>query len=360
MEYGLSLLPDCDPDTASASRYFSDVLEASVLAETLGLGYVKMTEHYLSSYGGYCPSPLAFLSAVAARTRSVRLMTGGIQASFHHPVQIAAQAAQLDVLSRGRLDVGFARAFLPYEFEAFGVDLDSSRERFVATIDAVVRLWTESDVSEETPFFRYAGANSLPMPVQQPAPPVWIAALATPASFVWAAERGFNLLISSTQLTEMHRRREGIDLYRNTFLAKHGPAGRRPKVAVSIPLLIADTDDEARDVAVPLMLKSFAAFKKAILSWENVESPAYAGYTAMARQLASFDLAAEGLEAKAMVGSPDTVRGRLDEVRDVLDPDVVLWNVDFGGQSLDTMARTLTLFADKVMPAGCPGGTMLG
>lgn len=351
MEYGVSLLPDCDPRTTSASQYFQDVLEVSVLADRLGLDYVKMTEHYLRSYGGYSPSPLAFLSAVAARTQSIRLMTGGIQASFHHPIQIAAHAAQVDVMSGGRLDVGFARAFLPYEFEAFGVDMDTSRERFLATIEAVVRLWSEKDVTEDTPFFSYENANSLPAPVQQPGPPVWVAALATPASFDWTGRKGFNLLISSTQLNEMARKREYVELYRSAFLEQHGDSGRKPKFAVSIPLLIADSDEEARDLAVPYMVKSFNAFKEAILSWHNVESPAYEGYTAMARQMASFDLETDGLEAKAVVGSPDTVRGRIEEVRDVLGPDVILWNLDFGGQSTETMTRTLNLFADKVMPA---------
>lgn len=110
-----------------------------------------MTEHYMDPYGGYCADPLAFLSAVAAQTSRVRLMTGGIQASFHHPIQLAARTAQLDALSHGRLEVGFARAFLPYEFDAFGVDMDTSTERFRGTVDAVVRLWTGRQVSEDTP-----------------------------------------------------------------------------------------------------------------------------------------------------------------------------------------------------------------
>ena len=107
-----------------------------------------MTEHYLKPYGGYSPSPLMFLAAAAAQTKSIRLMTGGIQASFHHPIQLAAEAAQLDAISNGRLELGFARAFLPYEFEAFGIDLDSSKARFQQTIDATVRLLAEESVSE--------------------------------------------------------------------------------------------------------------------------------------------------------------------------------------------------------------------
>src|SRR6185312_9074176 len=104
-----------------------------------GFDYVKMTEHYLGNYGGYCPSPLTFLAAVAGQTSRIRLMTGCVLPAFHHPVQLAAHTAMLDALSGGRLDVGFARAWLPYEFQALGVPLDSSRDRFEATIRAVLR-----------------------------------------------------------------------------------------------------------------------------------------------------------------------------------------------------------------------------
>lgn len=62
MRFGLSFLPDCTAEMKSAQEYYSDALELSVLAEAGGLHSVKMTEHYLKAYGGYCPSPLGFLS----------------------------------------------------------------------------------------------------------------------------------------------------------------------------------------------------------------------------------------------------------------------------------------------------------
>jgi alkanesulfonate monooxygenase SsuD/methylene tetrahydromethanopterin reductase-like flavin-dependent oxidoreductase (luciferase family) len=137
VKHGISLLPDCRPDRRSAADYYDDVLALSRAADEYGLDYVKMTEHYLGDYGGYCPSPLTFLAAVAAQTRRIRLMTGCVLPAFHHPVQLAAHAAMVDVISHGRLDIGFARAWLPYEFEALGVPLDTSRARYEATIRAV-------------------------------------------------------------------------------------------------------------------------------------------------------------------------------------------------------------------------------
>ena len=76
--------------------------------------------------------------------------------------KIASKAAMIDVISQGRLDVGFARAYLPYEFEAFGVAMNGSRERYAQTIEAVQRLWQQKDVSMDTAYFAFDGANCLP------------------------------------------------------------------------------------------------------------------------------------------------------------------------------------------------------
>ncbi|HSW70067.1 MAG TPA: LLM class flavin-dependent oxidoreductase [Gammaproteobacteria bacterium] len=112
MKFGLSFLPDCSPKDKSAIEYYKEALILCDLADKAGLHYIKMTEHYLHPYGGYCPSPLSFLCAVAARTSQIRLMTGCVLPAFHHPIQLAANVAMLDAISNGRADIGFARARL--------------------------------------------------------------------------------------------------------------------------------------------------------------------------------------------------------------------------------------------------------
>jgi len=119
MKFGLSFLPDASGEDISAVDYFKTVMKLSKMADDAGMSTVKITEHYLHPYGGYCPDPVAFLSAIAAVTKKIRLMTGCILPVFHHPVKIAAKTAMLDAISDGRVDVGFARAYLPHEFSTF-------------------------------------------------------------------------------------------------------------------------------------------------------------------------------------------------------------------------------------------------
>ncbi|RKT11329.1 alkanesulfonate monooxygenase SsuD/methylene tetrahydromethanopterin reductase-like flavin-dependent oxidoreductase (luciferase family) [Streptomyces sp. 1114.5] len=351
MKYGISLLPDCRPHLRSAAQYYADVLRASRLADQLGFEYVKMTEHYLKDYGGYCPSPLAFLTAVAAQTSRIRLMTGGIQASFHHPIQLAADTSQLDAVSGGRLDVGFARAWLPYEFEAFGIDLDESRARFTETIEAVVRLWTEDKTSEDTPFFRYTDATSLPPVTQTPHPPVWVAAVRSRESFAWIGEKGFSLLIASPpREEELPRMREMVEVYRETFEEEHGASGRKPRVALSVPLHVAETDDEAYTAGAPFLREYLQVWGEAADSWAGVTSSAYPGYSAAGKTFLNTSEADLRSTATGVLGSPGTVVEKIHALRDALSLDTMLWQIDFGGQNAESMERNLRLFAQEVWP----------
>jgi alkanesulfonate monooxygenase SsuD/methylene tetrahydromethanopterin reductase-like flavin-dependent oxidoreductase (luciferase family) len=330
--------------------YYRDVLALTRYADEAGLDYVKMTEHYIGEYGGYCPSPLTFLSTVAAQTERIRLMTGAVLPVFHHPIQLAAQIAMVDAISNGRMEVGFGRAWLPYEFEAFGVPLDESRARYEATIAAVLRLWTEEKVTEQTPYFSFTDATSLPPVVQTPHPPVWGAAVRSPETFSWLAKNGFGVMLALSPIRQQTLlSRDLLDVYRGTFAEVHGENGR-PRVALSTPLYVAETDEEAYRIATPLYREYMAVWSEAAGSWKNNSSSQYVGYDSMgidADKLRTFDVRKFGT---AVIGSPETVAARVRELRDTLGVDTFLWQVDFGGQDLDQMMRSVRLYVEEVLP----------
>jgi alkanesulfonate monooxygenase SsuD/methylene tetrahydromethanopterin reductase-like flavin-dependent oxidoreductase (luciferase family) len=351
MKHGISLLPDCRPERRTATEYFDDVLAMARLADEAGMHYVKMTEHYLGNYGGYTPSPLTFLATVAAQTSRIRLMAGCVLPAFHHPIQLAAHAAMVDVLSHGRLDVGFARAWLPYEFAALGVAMDTSRARYEQTIRAVLRLWTEQKVSEDGEFFSFTDATSLPAVVQQPHPPVWGAAIVTPQSFEWLGRQGMGLLVSPSLLRrDLPYTKTLIRTYLDTFREAHRDTGAQPRVAISMPLYVAPTDEQAREAAIPRLLEYNAITCEAADAWTGVTSTSYPGYEAMRERLGQVTEASLRSGACAVVGSPDTVVRTIRVMAKYLHVDVFLWNIDYGGQPGETMARSLRLFIDEVLP----------
>src|SRR5277367_39863 len=142
MKFGVQFFPDVRPEDKSAEDYFRDSLDLVEASEPLGYTHVRIVEHYFHYYGGYSPAPIVFLTAVAARTSKIRLVTGAVLPVFNHPFKIAGEIGMLDAISNGRLDVGFARAFLPHEFRRFGISPNESVERYregIAQVDLLLR-----------------------------------------------------------------------------------------------------------------------------------------------------------------------------------------------------------------------------
>src|SRR6478735_4310336 len=194
MEFGVQFFPAVGPDQKGADLYWREALGLTQLAEQLGFTNVRTVEHYFLSYGGYSPDPLIFLSAAAAVTRSLRLVTGAVLPVFNHPLKLAGQIGMVDAISGGRLEVGFARAFLPHEFARFGISMDESRGRFEEGLQQVRLLLENEHVSSIGNFHSFKDVTSLPRPTQKPRPPFWVAALSTAESFESCGRRGDYLM----------------------------------------------------------------------------------------------------------------------------------------------------------------------
>ncbi len=183
MEFGFNFFPDVSPQVKSGQQYFREALSLIELGERYGYTHVRTVEHYFQPYGGYSPNPVVFLAAATQRTRTMRLVTGAVLPVFNNPLKLAGELGMLDAISNGRLDIGVARAFLPLEYAAFGVSMDESRERFEEGFAALRLLLSTENASFDGQFHRFRAITSLPRPVQQPHPPLWVAALASEESF---------------------------------------------------------------------------------------------------------------------------------------------------------------------------------
>jgi hypothetical protein len=194
MQAGIQFFPDIGPDVRSARDYWQDALALVALCDRYGYSHVRTVEHYFHPYGGYSPNPVVFLAAAAQMTKRARLVTGAVLPAFNNPLKLAGELAMLDALCDGRLDIGFARAFLPHEFARFGVRLDESRARFDEGMEQVRLLLELEDVTCEGRFHSFRNVTSLPRPTQQPRPPFYVAALATKESFERAGAAGHGIM----------------------------------------------------------------------------------------------------------------------------------------------------------------------
>jgi alkanesulfonate monooxygenase SsuD/methylene tetrahydromethanopterin reductase-like flavin-dependent oxidoreductase (luciferase family) len=194
MQVGIQFFPDVGPEVKSARDYWQEALALVGLCDRYGYSHVRTVEHYFHPYGGYSPNPVVFLAAAAQVTKRARLVTGAVLPAFNNPLKLAGELAMLDALCDGRLDIGFARAFLPHEFARFGVKLDESRARFDEGMEQVRLLLEQENVTHEGRFHSFHGLTSLPRPTQRPRPPFYVAALATRESFERAGAAGHGIM----------------------------------------------------------------------------------------------------------------------------------------------------------------------
>ena len=190
MQFGVQFFPNFAPKDKDAATYFAECLAIAEEADALGFSHARSVEHYFERYGGYSPNPIVFLSAVAARTKKMRMVTGAVVPVFNNPLKLAGEIAMLDAIAQGRCDIGFARAFLPHEFRRFDISPDESIARFREGLEQVELLLTQENVSHKGRFHSFENLTSLPRPTQKPRPKFYIASTRTPNSFEYAGAAG--------------------------------------------------------------------------------------------------------------------------------------------------------------------------
>lgn len=358
VRFGINFFSSVRPEQKSGAQYFDEALRLSVLAEELGYSHVRTVEHYFRPYGGMTPNPIVFLTAVAARTSRVRLVTGAVIPSFNHPIKIAGETGMLDCISNGRLDVGFGRAFLPEEFDAFQRDMDDSRARFDGGIAAVQRLWTETDVVYEDAFYRFGPINSTPRPIQKPHPPIFVAATGTPASFDWAGQQGHGLMVVP-YLSRFENLQENLRRYRDAFTGAH-PDRPVPTVQMSFHMHVAESEAQAVAEATPQMDQYMEVFKESASAWQTRSSKDYAGYSAVIAELDTMTMERVLREGRAFIGSPDTVERSIRRVLDLFGDVEPSMSMLFGNMPYAAAESSLRLFAAEVMPRFDESATSVG
>ena len=125
---------------------YREFLQLCEEAEHLGIDSVWVTEHH-GFDDDYLPAPLTLLAAVAARTSRVRLGTAVVVAPLHRPAAIAEQAAVVDLLSGGRLDLGLGAGYRPSEFSLYGAPIETRYAENDARARQVRELWRNAQVT---------------------------------------------------------------------------------------------------------------------------------------------------------------------------------------------------------------------
>ena len=156
-----------------------DIAEFAQQAESFGLDRVTIGEHVMELNP---PRPtllsIPAMACAAGATRTLRVMTGIVIAPLYHPLILSKMVSTLDVVSRGRLDFGIGisgQRETQVEFDALGIPVRTRGRRTDEMLEVMKRLWTEEHVTHNGTFFDFEDVTLLPVPVQRPHPPIWVA-----------------------------------------------------------------------------------------------------------------------------------------------------------------------------------------
>lgn len=327
------------PSMLPSDVMYRRVIEWAQLAEDLGYDSVWFAEHHFSSYG-YIPNPLMMAVKIAQVTRRVRLGTAVLVLPFWDPLRVAEDIAMADQLTEGRLDVGVARGYQPYEFARFGIDMVDNRERTDEALEVLLRALTEDGFEYHGRYHQIPETTVFPKPYQKPRPPVWLAAH-TPESFEIAARLGLKSIT-----TNSGRPIDQLEAGWAAFLAARrsygieGPAD----FAVQQQLCVAPTDEEARS-----QMEHFLYAQRQVGHLRGGTQHVVKGYS-KPLPLEGEPTLDELFERRTLSGNPSTVRAKLEAYQQVCGITALNCTFQLGGMEPETVTRSMRLFAEDVMP----------
>jgi alkanesulfonate monooxygenase SsuD/methylene tetrahydromethanopterin reductase-like flavin-dependent oxidoreductase (luciferase family) len=341
-----------NPISRTDAQVHHDVLRGAQLAETLGFDSVWIAEHAFSEHSTLS-SPHTLLAAIAARTHQVKVGVACSIVPWYHPLRLAQDLATLDIISEGRLIVAAGRGYQKQEFDAYGLDMAESRERFIEGMDIAVKAWSQERMSYEGQFYTIPEVMVVPRPWQQPHPPIWMAVTHSPASVDLAVQHRWGIVtVGSTFFPAAPEADENlITLYRTKMLASGVPADDITVVAVRNTYVTARAED-ARALLAPRLqwAGDLATYLRAPVS-TLARAGGLRGYEHYARDpfIDPELVQRRGQDAMGAIGSPAHVIATLQELQ-AKHVTHFLCYMDIGGLSYQEVAPALRLFAEQVMP----------
>jgi natural product biosynthesis luciferase-like monooxygenase protein len=343
MQFSLFALPTYYRESdGPLGPYYRRLVDFLVSAEELGYDGIWSNEHHFHPYGGLIPSPAVMLSAVAQRTKRVRLGTSVVVLPLHHPLEIAEQLAMVDNMSGGRVDLGIGRGFVPFDYHMWNIPMGEGQERTLESLEVIIKAWSGKPFSHHGKYFSFENVEVWPLPEQKPHPPIWIAASNNPESFASAGRNGYNLLTVSS-VKPMSALADMVQHYHEAWKAAgHDPAGYKYNTHYQI---VVDEDPErARRVVA-----------EAIPRYTSLLTEATSLYTAPGQAprvspLADFSVDSWIEQGRILCGTPDDVVATLQRAERELGITGVDGAFYFGGMPFETAERSLRLFAEHVIP----------
>lgn len=336
---------DAEPDAV----VWEQETEMALEAERLGFDSVWVVEHHFRDYAA-CPDNLQYLAWLAAKTSRIRLATGAVILPWNDPLRVAEKLSVLDHLSGGRAIFGMGRGLARCEYQGFGIEMDTSRERFDEAADAVLCALDTGVFESKGPWYTRSPTVLRPRPRAGFRDRNWCIAM-SPDSVEAAARIGAGMAMFSQSSWDVAR--ESVERYRSLFREQH--TGKAIPPVVTADMIICDDDPErAREMArkhiggyLVTVFEHYELMSDHLKQAKGYEL--YGNSVDMLRAIGLEHVVESYIDVQAW-GTPgmivDKLKSRGEKIGDYL------FNAcfRFAGVPHDYAMRSMRLFADKVMP----------
>jgi alkanesulfonate monooxygenase SsuD/methylene tetrahydromethanopterin reductase-like flavin-dependent oxidoreductase (luciferase family) len=321
---------------SDAHAAFQEWVRLAEIADALGVHCFWLAEFHFRPHTPLS-APLVIGSAIASRTRRMKIGMGVQLLPLANPLRLAEEAATLDHLSGGRLVYGIGRSSFIDGYRGYGIEYEESRPRFFEALEILRRAWAEGPFSFQGEYYKFHEVNVVPKPFQKPHPPIRIAC-ESKASFAMMGELGFPILIRHQM--EIPELRNLLDQYARARRA-HGDKGPN-HVTLQASCYLAETSERARSEPEYSTVRDR---KMALMTRGGLEGDAEAGVRL------AVEVNYEQLLPRLLYGTPEAIVDRIAEYRETLGITGMSLNINPGGQiPFDNVVNSVRLLMERVAP----------
>lgn len=320
------------PPTASPARCFAETIEQVRFARDLGFELAVFGQHFLPTEFQMIQPTIA-AARLAAEAGSMRVGITIYLLPLLNPVAVAEEAASLDIVTGGRFIFGIGLGYREVEDRAFGLNKGERVSRLLNHLEVIKQLWAGQEVSFDSPYCHLDRARMLLRPVQQPHPPIWVA-----ANNDRAVERAAE--IGDTWVINPHATLQTITRQMQLYRAARARTGK--PFPAELPMMreicIAATHDDAVRLARPYLEQKY----KAYVEWG--QHKALPGDDDMTQ---SFEALARD---RFILGDPHECADALQRCAETTGATVMLLRFQWPGMPHEVITTSMRLLMEKVQP----------
>ncbi len=346
MEFGMFHEFQRRPGQTEAEA-FTESVEQVDAAEAAGLDVMWLAELHSAPERSVLAAPMTIASAIAMRTKRMKIGIAVQVLPLCHPIRIAEEATTVDHLSHGRLIMGVGRSGFQRVYQAYGISYAESRERFAEVMEILKRAWTQERFTFHGQFYNFDDVCVTPKPVQAPYPELRIA-VNSPDTFEQAGTQGIPIFVA-TRLGDLNELVPNLRVFQEAW-AKAGHAGRG-RIYLRVPVYLAETEKQAREEPMESVMHFYRYLGERIEQSAVLEGArAIENRAARGARLMNIDYD-EVLRSKIIVGTPRMVTDRLAALKEELGLTGILAELNCGmriphGQ----VVNSLRMLCEQVTP----------